>query len=42
MHNGKIKIPIIKQYYKLKQRKSSCDHTGMIQLFEFKPNKKNE
>ena len=42
MHGEKVKIPIIERYYNLKQSKTSGNHTGMIQLFEFKPNKENE
>ena len=42
MHGEKVRIPIIEQYYNLKQSKTSGNHTGMIQLFEFKPNKENE
>jgi hypothetical protein len=42
LHGDKIKIPIIERYYKLKQRKSGGNHTGIIQLFDFKPDKEYE
>lgn len=42
MHGDKIKIPIIERYYKLKQRKSGGNLTGIIQLFDFQPDKEHE
>jgi hypothetical protein len=42
LHGDKIKIPVLERYYKLKQRKSRGNHTGIIQLFDFKPDKQYE
>lgn len=42
LHGDKIKIPVLERYYKLKQRKSGGNHTGIIQLFDFKPDKQYE
>ena len=42
LHGDKIKIPVLERYYKLKQRKSGGNHTGIIQLFDFKPDKEYE